>query len=101
LLTADDDAFGGKGNPVWSPDGTKIAYENIHGINIMNADGTGQTFLTSGRTADWQAIPGPERSDYRNAAQFCKAERDFWGEAAFRTRYGGGNSAFGKCVSSG
>ena len=93
-----DDGVGNEGNPVWSPDGRKIAYEDERGINVMNADGTGQTFLASGRTADWQAIPGPRRSDYKNAAHFCHAERDFWGED-FAERYGGGANAYGKCVS--
>jgi Tol biopolymer transport system component len=93
------DTTGSQGNPVWSPDGRKIAYEDRQGINIMNADGTGQTFLTSGRTPDWQAIPGPKRSDYKNGAAFCKAERAFWGEAAFQERYGSGANAHGKCVS--
>jgi Tol biopolymer transport system component len=94
-----DNAVGSEGSPVWSPDGRKIAYVDIQGINIMNADGTGQTFLTPGRTPDWQTIPGPKRHDYKNAAAFCKAERDFLGEAEFRARYGGGASAHGKCVS--
>jgi Fibronectin type III domain len=45
------------------------------------------------------AAPGPSREDYRNGAQFCKAARDFLGDSAFRERYGGGASAYGKCVS--
>ena len=48
---------------------------------------------------NWQSIPGPKRSDYKNAAKFCKAEREFLGEAAFRQKYGGGADAYGKCVS--
>ena len=36
--------------------------------------------------------------DYKNSAQFCKAEREFWGDA-FPGRYGGGSNAYGKCVS--
>jgi hypothetical protein len=50
---------------------------------------------------DWQPIvpdTGPQRNDYKNAAQFCKADREFLGEAGFRQKYGGGN-AHGKCVS--
>ena len=94
----DDDGFGSEGYPVWSPDGRRIAYEDEQGINVMNADGTARTFLTSGQTADWQAITGPRRGDFKNAAHFCKAEVDFWGDD-FAGRYGGGANAFGKCVS--
>jgi Tol biopolymer transport system component len=30
-------------NPVWSPDGTTIAFEDFYGINISNADGSHRT----------------------------------------------------------
>jgi Tol biopolymer transport system component len=97
--------------PVWSPDGTKIAFDrSIDGpdglINVeiyaMNADGTGQTNLTNNPAGDarpdWQPIPRPQRSDYKSAARFCKAEQAFWGDQ-FAQRYGGGGNAYGKCVS--
>ena len=48
---------------------------------------------------DWQPLPEPKRVDFKNAAQFCKAERDFLGDAAFRAKYGDGANAYGKCVS--
>ena len=51
--------------------------------------------------ADWQPVPGPKRSDYKNAAQFCKAERDFLGEEGFGKKYatnGTAANANGKCV---
>jgi TolB protein len=99
-------------DPVWSPDGTKIAFigartdfDNAGGdIWVMNADGSQPTNLTSSQTrlhyqVDWQPIPGPKRSDYKNAAQFCKAEREFLGDAAFTKKYGSGANAYGKCVS--
>jgi hypothetical protein len=41
------------------------------------------------------AAPGPKRSDYKNAAQFCKALEAFLGDR-FRRRY----RNFGQCVSS-
>jgi TolB protein len=97
--------------PVWSPDGRKIlflskrdggSFSSNSVLYVMNADGTAQTRITSTdrdiQDEDWQPVPGPRRTDYKNAAQFCKAERDFWGDQ-FASRYGGGANAYGKCVS--
>ena len=45
----------------------------------------------------------PVREDYKNAAQFCAADREFLGEEKFREKYGtnrNGANAHGKCVSS-
>ena len=33
-------------NPVWSPDGRRIAFESNWQLNVMNADGSGQRRLT-------------------------------------------------------
>jgi Tol biopolymer transport system component len=99
--------------PAWSPDGTKIAFGGkgggfFYNVYTMDSDGSSPTRLTSDvpvSGVDWQPIPlpAPQRSDYKNAAQFCKAERDYLGVAAFRHKYGGpksnGANAFGKCVS--
>jgi hypothetical protein len=41
----------------------------------------------------------PSRSDYRNAAQYCKALKKQSGAQNFRSMFGGKRSAFGKCVS--
>jgi hypothetical protein len=42
------------------------------------------------------------RADFKNAAQFCKAKRDFLGQGAFAKKYGtngNGANASGKCLS--
>jgi Tol biopolymer transport system component len=95
--------------PAWSPDGTKLAYsgsqDGYGGYEILvsslgSSDPTRLTFLQNSTFhASWQPRP-PQRKDYKNAAQFCKAEREFLGDAAFAAKYGGGANAHGKCVSS-
>jgi hypothetical protein len=94
--------------PAWSPDGTKIVYardeqSQAGDIHTMNLDGSGDANITNTPSVaegapDWQPLLGPQRSDYKNAAQFCKALRGFLGDEAFRNRYGGGANAHGKCV---
>ena len=57
-------------DPVFSPDGSRIAFERSGGTNVdiyvMNADGTGQTPLTTAAgfdgTPDWQPIPNADLS---------------------------------------
>jgi Tol biopolymer transport system component len=99
--------------PAWSPDGSKIVFNRGSAPNAINTDlytinpdGTGLTRLTNNNMSDdqpdWQPLPGPQLGDYKNAAQFCKAERDFLGDAAFAQKYGtnrNGANASGKCVS--
>ena len=89
---------GGRRNldPAWSPDGTKIAWSHQGELWVMNADGSEPSRLApDGFTPDWQPLVGPRREDYKNAAHFCKAEREFMGDAAFRQKYGN----HGGCVS--
>jgi Tol biopolymer transport system component len=99
-------------DPAWSPDGTRIAFTGeVSGccapIYTINPDGTGRVPVRSDpgtydRNPDWQPLPGPQRSDFKNAAQFCKDKRAFMGESLFGQTYGtsaDGANAFGKCVS--
>ena len=41
----------------------------------------------------------PSQQNEKNAAKFCKALRDTAGKDNFRSMFGGGKNAFGKCVS--
>jgi hypothetical protein len=36
-------------NPAWSPDGTRIAYFDRVGVNVIDADGSGQRFVTAAK----------------------------------------------------
>jgi TolB protein len=51
-------------DPAWSPDATNIAYASVQAgspdIYVMNADGTGETPLTSGKTSDTHPTWSPD-----------------------------------------
>ena len=94
--------------PAFSPDGTRfVASTWVFAAQqtrlvTYDRDGSSRTLIPGTEWAedpDWQPVFGPKRGDFNNAAQFCKAQRDFLGEAAFSERYGGGTNAHGKCVS--
>jgi Tol biopolymer transport system component len=91
--------------PAWSPDGSKMVSmletpaTRPSDVYVMNADGSNETRLAAGQGPSWQPLSGPQRSDYKNAAQFCKGERDFLGDSQFREKYGNGANAYGHCVS--
>jgi hypothetical protein len=81
-----------------------VAKDTLRGWRLDKAHRTANidAKLTTNADAfsnDWQPLPGPQRTDYKDAAQFCKAERDFLGGSQFRAKYGGGANAHGKCVS--
>ena len=87
-------------NPEWSPDGKRLVVSSwnpdprvrMFDLTTLNPDGTGRVPLTESLAnesdPDWQPIPGPRRSDFKRARQFCKAERAFLGREAFKQRYG-------------
>jgi Tol biopolymer transport system component len=93
-------------NPHWSPDGTRIVFSDGT-LSTVNPDGTGlQDVVVFGSreffTADdWGRLPavGPRRSDFKNAAQYCNAKREFMGRTAFEEAYG--SNGLGKCVTTG
>jgi hypothetical protein len=82
--------------PAWSPNGLRIAFA-YPGIGHMNVDGSNGVLVNTagGEKPDWQPRVGPRRADYRNARDFCRAERDFLGAQEFNAVYG----SFGGCVS--
>jgi len=97
---------------IFSPDGTSLAYsafavDECPAFCLWRYDLAGaynavlyRALPTDSPTRlSWQPIPGPRRADFKNSAQFCRAEQAFWRDQ-FASRYGGGANAFGKCVSS-
>jgi hypothetical protein len=105
--------------PVWSPDSKLLTFlasttdapgGGLKNLVVAARDGSAAHLVSGPAGAafpSWQPLVppgtgGPRRSDYKNAAQFCKAQRDFLGDATFRSRYGtnkNGANAHGKCVS--
>ncbi len=71
-------------DPVWSPDGTRIAFvkesEGHRNIYVMNADGTGQTNLTPGPVTTGQANEGtnPTWSPDGSRIAYTNANGDIW-----------------------
>ena len=45
------------------------------------------------------AAEAPDPANFKNAAKYCKALKTASGDANFKTMFGGGNNAYGKCVS--
>jgi hypothetical protein len=87
-------------SPDFSPDGQRLVLLADADIYTVDADGSDAVRLTADPEWELAAVwqPSPKRSLFRNTAEFCKAERAFWGDQ-FASRYGGGGNAYGKCVS--
>jgi hypothetical protein len=94
---------GGPSNPDSDNDGVSDSADNCPSVpnpSQLDSDHDG-----IGDACDQTPQPGPQRRDYKNAALFCKAEREFLGDAAFARKYGSNSpkknaaNAYGKCVS--
>jgi hypothetical protein len=75
-----------------SDDGRRVLFWHDAPLLAGDTDSSFDVYLASA---------GPVRSDYRNAQQFCRAERSFLGAEAFRERYGSApkhRNAFRNCV---
>jgi TolB protein len=89
--------------PGWSPDGRQIVFAENLSLATVPADAEGTPDFTpipntTSRDSgpDWQPlVSGPQREDYRNAAQYCKALQGFLGGFDFARRY----KNLGQCVS--
>jgi Tol biopolymer transport system component len=95
--------------PAFSPDGTKLVASTwirtpTSGYSQLVAydrNGSGRALIPGTEKAedpDWQPLPAPvepNRGDYKNASNYCKALSDFLGESEFGKRY----RNHGTCVS--
>jgi hypothetical protein len=78
----------------WSPDGQKILFSAFEpaiqneAVYEINPDGSGLRMIGAGSSPSWQPLPPPQRGDYRNANQYCKAIKSYLGPAEFKRRYG-------------
>jgi len=53
LSFSNGDPFVQCGRPTWSPDNVKLAFTGPAGVETVNRDGTGRTFLTTGADPVW------------------------------------------------
>ena len=64
----------GDRNPVWSPDGRRIAFESNWQVNVMNADGSGQRQADAERGAQLRSCLVARRAEDRVRAPVRKKE---------------------------
>ena len=87
--------------PVWSPDGTKIAWQSNSKIYTMNADGTNQTRLTSGSDFEsapsWQPVPYPGHIRPKGASPLRVSLVPAYRQCTAANRQHGPPLAFGSC----
>jgi len=64
--------------PDWSPDGTKIAYQDAGRIWVMNAGGSGQTQLTYGPGSDFGPAWSPDGTQIAFVRDFGSGNRPIY-----------------------
>jgi Tol biopolymer transport system component len=62
------------GSPSWSPDNAKIAFNSDTTVNVMNADGGGRTFVTSGCCPAWS--PDGQKVAYSSGGMISVVNTD-------------------------
>lgn len=70
-----------QGNPHWSPDGTRVAFDNDDGLYVVNADGTNVIKVAEGALATWS--PDGTRLAFMSGGDIHVANADGSAEVTF------------------